>query len=256
MNRITYVGHATVLLEMDGVRLLTDPLLRERVLHLQRRSAAVEASQYQDLDAVLISHLHGDHLDIPSLRSLGRETRLIVPAGAAGLLHKHGFGNIEEVNIGDEVRIRGLSIQATYAEHESRNFPPGRSAACLGYLIQGSQTVYFAGDTDLFPGMADLANGLAEGLEVALLPVWGWGPNLGRGHMDPKRAAEALTLLRPRVAIPIHWGTFYPRWLGWLRPHLLSEPPEIFREEAARRAPEVDVQILAPGSALDLSRGK
>jgi L-ascorbate metabolism protein UlaG (beta-lactamase superfamily) len=101
-----------------------------------------------------------------------------------------------------------------------------------------------------------LADCLAKGLDVALLPVWGWGPNLGRGHMDPERAAEALTLLRPRIAIPIHWGTFYPRWLGWLRPHLLTEPPQIFREEAAKRMPEVDIQILAPGSTLDLSRGK
>lgn len=248
-NRITYLGHATLLLEMDGVRLLTDPLLRDRVFHLQRRSAPVDASLHQDIDAVLISHLHWDHFDIPSLRLLGRETQLIVPAGAAGQLHRRGFKQIEELRPGDTAAVGALAIEATHAEHDGRTLPWGPPAGCLGYIIRGSQAVYFPGDTDLFPGMASLGGDL----DVALLPVWGWGPNLGAGHMEPKRAAEALTLLRPRIAIPIHWGAFYPRWLGWLRPHLMVEPPQLFRQEAEKQAPQVVVHILDPGSSLSIS---
>ena len=83
------------------------------------------------------------------------------------------------------------------------------SGPALGYLLQGSQSVYFAGDTDLFPEMAALG-----GVDVALLPVAGWGPRLPEGdHMNPRRAAEALKILKPRLAIPIHWGTYTPLWV-------------------------------------------
>jgi L-ascorbate metabolism protein UlaG (beta-lactamase superfamily) len=249
LNQITFIGHATLLVEMDGIRLLTDPVLRDEVAHLQRRCMPVENSFYQDIDAVLISHLHRDHLDIPSLRKLGRETTLISPTGSADLLHKKGFSNIIELLAGNTIKIGSVSILATHAEHHGKYPPFGPTADCLGFLIQGSQTIYFPGDTDLFPGMADLA----DGLDVALLPVWGWGFNLGPGHMNPQRAAEALTLLHPRIAIPIHWGTFYPRWFGWFRPYLMDKPPQLFRNEAAIRMPQVKIHILKPGSTLSLA---
>jgi len=248
LNSITYVGHATLLLEMDGMRILTDPLLRDWVFHLKRQGPKIAASLYQDVDAVLISHLHRDHFDIASLKLLVRDVQLIVPSGAATLLNRHGFRNIQEMQAGDATEIGPLTIRATHAEHGGKKHLSGSSASCLGYLIQGSHKVYFPGDTDVFPGMADLS----EALDVALLPVWGWGPNLGPGHMDPKRAAEALSLLQPRIAIPIHWGTFYPRWLGWLRPYLMTQPPQIFRQEAARLMPQVEIHILAPGDTFEL----
>lgn len=248
-NQITYIGHATVLLEMDGVRILTDPLLRDSVIHLHRRSTSVKASLYQNIDTVLISHLHLDHLDIPSLRLIGQETPLILPAGAADLLHKKGFINITEMRPGDSTRIGALLIKATHAEHHSKYPPFGPTTDCLGFLIRGSRSVYFPGDTDIFPGMADLG----DDLDVALLPIWGWGPNLGPGHMNPQRAAEALTLLHPRIAIPIHWGTFYPRWLGWRRSHLFIEPPQLFLRYATKLMPQVNVHILTPGHSLSLS---
>ncbi|RPJ38220.1 MAG: MBL fold metallo-hydrolase [Chloroflexi bacterium] len=251
-NRITYLGHATVLLEMNGARILTDPILRDRVFHLQRRSLPVDAAQYQNIDAVLISHLHWDHFDLPSLRLLGRDAHLIVPAGAAGLLNKQGYRNVVEMHPGDTTGVGRLAIQATYADHDARVFPGVPPADCLGFLVKGAATVYFAGDTDLFPAMADLAGGL----DLALLGVWGWGPNLGKKHMDPTRAAEALALLRPRIAVPIHWGTFYPRWLSWLRPHLMTDPPLIFRREAEKRAPEVQVEILAPGASFQFTESQ
>jgi L-ascorbate metabolism protein UlaG (beta-lactamase superfamily) len=88
-------------------------------------------------------------------------------------------------------------------------------------------------------------------MDVALLPVGGWGPRLGPGHLDPDRAAEALRLLRPRVAIPIHWGTYLR--LGLSRDaRTLHEPAERFGRRAAVLAPEVDVRVLAPGERLEL----
>jgi L-ascorbate metabolism protein UlaG (beta-lactamase superfamily) len=84
-------------------------------------------------------------------------------------------------------------------------------------------------------------------LDLALLPVWGWGPKVGEGHLAPRTAAEALQLLRPRVAVPIHWGTFFP---FWLRGHSrLSDPPHEFARHASELAPGVDVRILQPGES-------
>jgi L-ascorbate metabolism protein UlaG (beta-lactamase superfamily) len=95
--------------------------------------------------------------------------------------------------------------------------------------------------------MADLAP-----LDVALLPVWGWGTSVGPGHLDPAGAARTLTLLRPRVAVPIHWGTFFPLGLRRMRPDRLSQPPLEFARLAGELAPQVRVRIVQPGFTLRL----
>ena len=91
--------------------------------------------------------------------------------------------------------------------------------------------------------------GLEPELDLALLPVWGWGPRLGPGHLDPERAARAAQLLRPRIAVPIHWGTFYPR--GRREGNRLTAPPREFAARVAELAPQVTVRVLQPGAALD-----
>ena len=90
-THITYIGHATLLIETGGVRLLTDPLLRDGLVHLRRHAVQVDAAWYQDLDAVLISHMHWDHFDLPSLQLLDSSTRFIAPHGGARILRRHGF---------------------------------------------------------------------------------------------------------------------------------------------------------------------
>ena len=244
--RVSYVGHATVLVELDGIRLLTDPVLRRRVLHL-RRHRAVTAEAFRNVDAVLISHAHWDHLDLRSLGQLGKRLRLVVPRGVGRLLRRRQFTDIVEVDAGELVEIGGLEVTATPAEHDGGRGPFGARAPALGYVIAGSKRIYFAGDTDLFDEMAKLAP-----LDLALLPVAGWGPRLPAGHLDPHRAAEALRLLEPRTAVPIHWGTYSV--LTKRRPGVAVEraPAEEFERLAAELAPAVGVQVLAPGESLEL----
>jgi L-ascorbate metabolism protein UlaG (beta-lactamase superfamily) len=241
--RLRYVGHATVLLEIDGARLLTDPLLRPRVGHL-RRIVAADASDLRGLDAVLISHAHHDHLDLPSLERLGRDLHVVLPRGLGEKLRRRGFGRLTEVDVGEDVQIGALSLRATTASHDGRRLPFGARTPTLGYVIRGSRTVYFAGDTDVFAGMSDLAGDL----DLALLPVAGWGPRVGAGHLDARRAAEALRLLRPRRAVPIHWGTY--RGVGLGRRGAAGDPAGDFAREAAILAPEVEVTVLAPGGEM------
>jgi len=245
--RIEYVGHATVLIDLDGVRLLTDPLLRNRVAHL-RRVAPVDAKALRGIDAVLISHAHYDHLDLPSLEKLGKKHPVVVPRGLGGLLRKRRFEAVVEVELGETIRIGALGIRAVPAEHDGGRGPFGASAKALGYVVTGSRSVYFAGDTDLFEAMAELGP-----IDVGLVPISGWGPRLGAGHLDPKRAAEAVAMLRPELVVPIHWGTYFPIHLG-LRgaPGFVDLPAAEFVAAVEATAPDVSVRVLRPGQGLDL----
>ena len=251
IERITFLGHATLLIETGGARLITDPVLRSRLVHLRRHGRAVDEDVQRDLDGILISHLHRDHWDTPSLRLLERWTPIVVPRGAGALATSAGFTDVREGVEGDAGELGGVRVRAVPAEHDDRRGPfGGPRADPIGYVVEGPTRVYFAGDTDVFDGMADLPG--AAPLDVALLPVWGWGPSLGAGHMDPRRAAEAAALLRPRVALPIHWGTLYPLALHRVRPVPLTDPPHQFARFAASLAPDVDVRIVAPGGSLTL----
>lgn len=248
-RRITFLGHATVLIEIDGCRLITDPILRSRLVHLRRHGRPVPVDVQRDLDGVLVSHLHHDHLDVPSLKLLERWTPAVVPRGAGGLARSAGFTDVREVVAGDELELSGYRVLAVPADHDDRRWPRGGPrAAPLGYVIEGGgYRVYFPGDTDVFAGMREIGD---LGIDLALLPVWGWGPTLGPGHMNPLRAAEALELLRPKVVMPIHWGTLYPVAAKRWRPRPLLEPPHAFARVAAQMAPDVDVRVVPPGGAL------
>jgi L-ascorbate metabolism protein UlaG (beta-lactamase superfamily) len=243
VTRITWLGHASVLLETGGARLLTDPVLRARVGHLRRH--ARPPAHPGAVDAVLLSHVHQDHLDLPSLRALARpSTVAVVPPGAARLLRSVPFGAVREVTAGDELRVGDVTVRAVHAWHEARRRPRAPVTEALGFVVA---RVWFAGDTELNPAMADLRGEV----DVALVPIWGWGPSLGPGHLDPAEAARAVALVAPQVAVPIHWGTFLPAGLGRSYRHLLTEPPVQFAAQVGSVAPATRVVTLSPGGSFD-----
>ena len=247
-DRITYVGHATALLELGGVRLITDPLLRDRFMHVRRHVPVPAPAVARDIDAVLISHLHHDHLDPPSLRMIGSDVDVISPHGAAKLLHRRGFNNVTELVPGGSAEVGDVDVAATPAVHDARRYKVGRHVPALGYVLEShGRRVYFAGDTDLFDEMTELG-----AVDVALLPVAGWGPRVGWGHLDPERAARAAAIINPRVVIPIHWGSFLSARLKRRRPEMLIEPPRKLGRLLAERAPDVELELLEPGQALEL----
>jgi L-ascorbate metabolism protein UlaG (beta-lactamase superfamily) len=242
--RVSWLGHATVLIELGPLRVLTDPLLRGRIAHLRRHVPVAEPPER--LDAVLISHLHRDHADGPSLRRLPREVPVLVPSGAGRVVRSLGAREVVELRAGEAVPLKGGTVTAVPAEHDGRRSPLHSPVGALGFIVQRGRRVYFAGDTDLFDGMAEL-----RPLDAALLPIWGWGSSLGPGHLDPRTAARAAALLQPRIVIPIHWATYLP--LGYSRLHpLLRDPGPRFAAHVAELGPAVRVALVRPGESVEL----
>jgi L-ascorbate metabolism protein UlaG (beta-lactamase superfamily) len=244
---ITWFGHATALIEVDGVRVLTDPALTPRLAHL-RRHHPVDLDALGDLDAVVISHIHMDHLHLPSLRLLRPGAVVVVPSGAAPLVRRLG-APVREVSAGDHVQVGGLDIEAVPASHPDRRGPHRRvRASALGFVLCGrSATVYFPGDTDLFASMADIGP-----VDAALLPIGGWGPSVGEGHLDPEGAARASLLLRPGLVVPIHWGTYSPQRIGRGEPVWLRRPADAFASAMDAAGHGDRVRMLEPSARLSL----
>jgi L-ascorbate metabolism protein UlaG (beta-lactamase superfamily) len=229
-----------VLLELDGIRVLTDPVLGRRLGPLLRVGSPVAAESFAAIDAVLLSHLHADHADVRSLRRVGRQVTVLAPAGAATWLRGKGLANVRELRPGDAESVGPVTVTAVPAQHDGRRHPLAARSQAIGFLLEGSRSVYFAGDTALFPEMERIS----DRLDVALVPVGGWGPTLGPGHLDPMTAAQAVRLLTPRVAIPIHWGTLA---LPWHRAPGHADAGRVFAAQAEALAPGVQVRVLRPG---------
>ncbi|MFB9466712.1 MBL fold metallo-hydrolase [Streptomyces cinereospinus] len=249
---ITWWGHATCTVVDSNIRVLTDPLFARRLAHLRRRRGALPAPDARRADLALVSHLHADHLHGPSLARLAPGTRLLVPRGAlraVPALRRLTHLRPTEMAPGDVTRVADLTVRAVSARHDGRRLPVGpHRAPALGYVVEGEARTYFAGDTGLFDTMAREVGPV----DVALLPVGGWGPYLGHGHLDPALAAEALVRLAPRSAVPVHFGTYWPIGMDAVRPHEFHAPGAEFVRLAARRAPEVAVHLLGHGESVRL----
>ncbi len=251
---LRFLGHSTVRVELAGRTVLTDPVLTSRVGPLRRVVPLPDPAAWAGVDLVVLSHLHGDHLHLPSLRLLGSGVRIVAPRGAGAWLRARGFPDVAELAPGESLTDGELRVTAVPAEHSAYRWGPrlthGPDAPALGHLLEGAgRSVYVSGDTDLFDGMHVLGE---RGVDVALLPVWGWGPSLGPGHLDPVRAAEAVARVRPRVAVPVHWGTLALRGstvVPRMR-RLLTEPPRTFADAVTARGLDTRVVLTEPGGTV------
>jgi L-ascorbate metabolism protein UlaG (beta-lactamase superfamily) len=243
---VTWVGHATLLAEMGDVRVLTDPVLGRRLGHLRRRTAA-PADDVRRADVVLVSHAHADHMDRRSLREVATRSpgaTLVVPRGAARFVGRVRFPRVLEVTPGDSHVFGDVAVEVVHAEHSPhRGRVDRRSAPAVGYVISyGGRRLYFAGDTDLFDGLAALGP-----VDLAALPISGWWKKLGPGHLDEARAAVAVERLAAARVLPIHWGTFSPEDLLGGLPRWLPETGRRFERELAARGLLDRLVRLEPG---------
>jgi L-ascorbate metabolism protein UlaG (beta-lactamase superfamily) len=246
---VTWLGHSTVVLDIDGVRIVADPLLQRHAGILRRRGDTPERAAWHGADAVLLSHLHHDHAELGSLRLLDQVPVVTAPENAVWVNRKglRGVGLREDewLPVGDgEVQVR-----LTRAVHDARPMPH-RPNAAVGHLVRGpSGVVWLAGDTELFDDMEDLPL-MAGPIDLALVPIGGWGPRLSPGHMGPEEAAVACRRIKPRCAIPVHWRTLHvPAGRAWPRGWMEAGGPE-FLSALAREAPSCAARVLDVGQSF------
>ncbi|MCL2467516.1 MAG: MBL fold metallo-hydrolase [Micrococcales bacterium] len=249
---VTWLGHASVVLDLDGVRVLTDPLLRRHAGLLRRRGQVPAPGQWAGADAVLVSHLHHDHAEVGSLRLLPG-VPVVAPEANTRWLLRHGVPTA--VGLGDDQwwTVPGTSVQVrpVPAVHCHRPMPH-RPNAATGFIVRSAETtVWFAGDTSWYPQMAQLDEMAGAPVDLALVPVGGWGPRLSGGHMGPVQAAQAMASCGARQAIPVHWGTLHapasrsvPR--GWM-----DRAGPAFVAACAQIAPQCQPVLLAPGERVN-----
>jgi L-ascorbate metabolism protein UlaG (beta-lactamase superfamily) len=245
---VRYVGHSTVLLELDGVRILTDPFLRDRLGPLERHGPAPDPASIGPIDVVLVSHGHPDHCDRRSLSALEGRPTVVVPRRLGATVRRWVRGDVVELRAGERESIAGVSVEAIRAKHWIS--PGAPRAQPLGYVVGGTTRIWFAGDTGRVPEMRELRGRV----DLALLPVWTWGPHRGPGHLGPEEAAAVVADVGVGAAVPIHWGTLYPRALHrvWTGP--LIEPGERFAAATAELAPDTAVHVLRPGEGTVVTR--
>jgi L-ascorbate metabolism protein UlaG (beta-lactamase superfamily) len=249
--KITWWGHATATVTLGATSVLTDPLLVDRLGHLRRQVPGVPL-QARSADVAVVSHLHADHLHIGSLRLLGERMRIVVPHGARDLIRGPAVevaNRVEEIGPGERLQVGDVEIEATPAHHDGRRRPGSRhKGPALGFVLRNADSrVWFAGDTGLFAGLDAIAP-----VDVALVPVGGWGPTLGPHHLDPEQAVEAVHRVGAHHAVPLHYGTFWPAGLRRASPTLFRtrcvEPGAQFAAAASGFA----AHVIAPGESVQL----
>jgi L-ascorbate metabolism protein UlaG (beta-lactamase superfamily) len=246
---VTWWGHASATVEAGSARVAVDPVLTDRLLHLVR-FAMTPTAEAADADLVVISHLHQDHCHLPSLGRFGADVPILVPRGGEGLLARLGRERLVPVVPGDVVERAGVRVEVLPATHDGRRHQLSRARPpALGFRIENEAgSWWFPGDTELRDDMASI-----ESVDLALVPIGGWGPTLADGHMHPEHAAEAVGRVGATWAVPVHWGTFWPvglRRIARSNHHrLFVSPGERFVEALA--GTETEVLVLRPGERAE-----
>jgi L-ascorbate metabolism protein UlaG (beta-lactamase superfamily) len=248
----TWWGHATVTVELGDVRVATDPLLSDRLFHLRRYSATPDSRAY-DADVVLLSHLHHDHCHLPSLRGFLPDVPIVVPRGGERYLARLGPRSVVPAAPGDDLDLGGIRITVLPATHDGRRHSWSRHAPpALGFRVtRGGRSFWFPGDTELRDDMTEIGR-----VDLALVPIGGWGPTLADGHMHPEAGADAVSRVGADWAVPVHWGTFWPRGLRLLarenHRRLFTSPGERFVKAMARDGFGVKAWLAEQGERVVL----
>lgn len=251
MIAITYIGHATTLIEIDGINILTDPLFAKRVLLLKRsEEMRFDPGKLPELSAVLITHAHHDHLDINSFKYIKSSVPVFVPHGLGGFLGRFIRNPVIEMKNWSGHRLtNGTEITATHAQHVGFRWIPVRFRHANGYVISTpNASVFFAGDTAYGPHFKDVARVFGEKrpVDVALIPIGGYLPRwFMRGrHLDPGEAIEAFLDTGAKHMVPIHFGAFR------LSAEKLEEPVELLSRIAIERELGDRIHLLRSGETF------
>lgn len=217
--RVTFVNHSTVLLQTEGVNLLTDPVWSERASPVQftgprrHRAPGIRFEDLPEIDAVLISHNHYDHLDVPTLRRLATAHRPVVfaPLGAGKLILRAGLREVHELDWGQVLPFGAMRMHCVRAQHFAARTPFDRNRTLwCGWVVEAAGgNLYYAGDSGFGRFFAEIGERFGA-MRLALIPIGAYEPEwfMGPVHMTPEQAVEVRAMVRARTAMGIHFGTF------------------------------------------------
>ena len=235
---VTWIGHSTLLLQMQGMNILTDPMWSERcspVGFAGPKRYVDPGIKFEDLpgiDIVLISHDHYDHLDKPTIRRLDDKPFYLVPLGVGAFLQQQGIRRFKELDWGDKTTIDEIDFYCTPAQHFSGRALKGRNKTLwCSWAVKGqSGSFYYTGDTGYFDGIKEIGNTLGP-FDLVAVPIGAYLPRwFMRGvHVDPAEAVQVYLDLQGKIFVPIHWGTFD------LADEPLDEPPRLLFEEVEKQ---------------------
>jgi len=236
---VTWVGHSTLLVQLDGVNVLTDPQWSQRASPVSFGGpgrVTPPGLPFEDLPAihaVVISHDHYDHLDVDTVKRLAasHRPRFIVPLGLKAWLADLGIDDVDELDWWQSRSLRGLTFTCVPAQHFSgRTLWDRNRRLWSGWTIAGSKRLYFAGDTAYYGAFKDIAARLGP-FDLAAVPIGAYTPSeiMRASHTTPEEALQVFEDVAAKVFVPIHWGTFD------LADEPLAEPPKRLAAEAQRR---------------------
>ena len=249
---ITLINHATVLIRIDDVNIITDPIYSRSVGWIAPRlqKPGIPFDDLPRIDYILISHNDYDHLSMRTLRRLCRrnQSTVLVPLGDAKYARKAGFTAVVEMNLWQTIDYNQIRITCVPAKHKSNRMPLQRiKQLCCGYVVEKNDSViYFAGDTGYGEHFKEIS--LRFCVKAALLPIGAYKPYewFREIHLNPQTAIKAFLDLKAEVLIPIHWGTFK------ISDEPLNEPPLLLLEEANRYGVASKIRVLENGGRVDL----
>lgn len=239
---LTWIGHASFLIQTSKLNVLIDPNWANWLLVIKRlKHAGMEIRDLPNIDLVLITHAHFDHLNKRTLRAVAKKQPIVVPVGVGDLVHKLGFEKVHEMNWWDRWTFKGMEVIFTPAQHWGARIIADKHRGFGGYVLKAEgRSVYHCGDSAYFDGFKMIGKRLAP--EISLLPIGAYEtPSFRDHHISPEEAVKAFKHLKSHTLVPMHFGTYR------LSYEPMHEPPERLLMAAAEQGVLQHIRVLTEG---------
>ncbi|MEH7744788.1 MBL fold metallo-hydrolase [Neobacillus drentensis] len=245
----TWVGHSTFLIQLNGINILTDPVWARRMgLEKRLTEPGISLADLPEIDVVVISHGHYDHLDFPTLKKLKGNPQYFVPAGLKSLFNRKGYQKVKELNWWESVELGGIMIHFVPAQHWTRrSLTDMNTSHWGGWIFQtANETLYFVGDTGYFSGFKLIAEHFTS-IDTVFMPIGAFEPEwfMAPAHISPEDSVKAFIELKAKSFVPMHYGTY--RLADDTGPEALER---LLREWEKQELPKEQLKVLLLGETV------